>query len=140
MNMQEQPQRSKWYQSRMTLVLLGFLVIGGFFLVTGHTAHVLEALPFLLFLLCPLMMLFMHGGHGRHGGHGGHDEHPPEGGKAMNTNVPAYGLWLLVVMNAAVFIIFAFSFTHPSTGRDWRSFGAFSAFVVALFSRCMASL
>jgi protein-S-isoprenylcysteine O-methyltransferase Ste14 len=33
-----------------------------------------------------------------------------------------------------VFIIFAFSFTHPRTGRDWRSFGAFSAFLVALFT------
>ncbi len=37
----------------------------------------------------------------------------------MNTNVPAYGLWLLVVMNALVFIIFAFSFSRPRTGRDW---------------------
>jgi len=52
----------------------------------------------------------------------------------MNTDVPAYGLWPLVVINAAALIIFAFSFTHPSTGRDWRSFGAFSAFVVALFT------
>ena len=52
----------------------------------------------------------------------------------MNTNVPAYGLWLLVVMNALVFIIFAFSFSRPRTGRDWRSFGAFSAFIVALFT------
>jgi cell division protein FtsW (lipid II flippase) len=78
MNMQEQPQRSKWYQSRLTWVLLGFIAIGGFFLVTEHTAHVLGALPFILFLLCPLMMLFMHGGHG---GHGGHDEQPPEGGR-----------------------------------------------------------
>ncbi len=52
----------------------------------------------------------------------------------MNTSVPAYGLWLLVIINAGVFIIFAFSFTHPRTGRDWRSFGAFSAFVVALFT------
>jgi len=52
----------------------------------------------------------------------------------MNTVVPAYGLWPLVVINALVFIIFAFSFTHPRTGRDWRSFGAFSAFVVALFT------
>jgi len=33
-----------------------------------------------------------------------------------------------------VFIIFAFSFSHPRTRRDWRSFGAFSAFLVALFS------
>jgi protein-S-isoprenylcysteine O-methyltransferase Ste14 len=33
-----------------------------------------------------------------------------------------------------VFLIFAFSFTRPRTSRDWRSFGAFSAFVVALFT------
>jgi len=47
---------------------------------------------------------------------------------------PAYGLWPLVVINAAVFILFAFSFTKPKTARDWRSFGAFSAFLVALFT------
>jgi protein-S-isoprenylcysteine O-methyltransferase Ste14 len=47
---------------------------------------------------------------------------------------PAYGLWPLVIMNAAVFILFAFSFFRPRTGRDWRSFGAFSAFIVALFA------
>jgi methanethiol S-methyltransferase len=46
----------------------------------------------------------------------------------------AYDLWSLVVINSAVFIIFAFSFTHPHTKRDWRSFGAFSAFLVALFT------
>ena len=45
-----------------------------------------------------------------------------------------YGLWTLVVLNSAVFIIFAFSFTKPKTSRDWRSLGAFSAFVVALFT------
>jgi protein-S-isoprenylcysteine O-methyltransferase Ste14 len=45
----------------------------------------------------------------------------------------AYGLWSLVVINAAVFILFAFSFAKPQTSRDWRSFGAFSAFLVALF-------
>ncbi len=49
----------------------------------------------------------------------------------MSTDVPAYGLWPLVIMNALVFIIFAFSFTRPHTARDWRSFGAFSAFVHA---------
>ena len=49
-------------------------------------------------------------------------------------SAPAYGLWLLVAINTAVFVIFAFSFTHPRTGRDWRSFGAFSAFLVALFT------
>lgn len=52
----------------------------------------------------------------------------------MTTDVPAYGLWPLVILNAGVFIIFAFSFTHPRTARDWRSFGAFSAFLVALFT------
>jgi protein-S-isoprenylcysteine O-methyltransferase Ste14 len=46
----------------------------------------------------------------------------------------AYGLWLLVILNAGIFIIFAFSFTRPRTARDWRSFGAFSAFLVALFT------
>ena len=47
---------------------------------------------------------------------------------------PAYGLWLLVVINSAIFIMFAFSFTRPRTGRDWRSFGAFAGFIVALFT------
>lgn len=52
----------------------------------------------------------------------------------MQTETPAYGLWTLVILNSAVFIIFAFSFFKPKTGRDWRSFGAFSAFLVALFT------
>ncbi len=46
----------------------------------------------------------------------------------------AYGLWSLVVINSLVFIIFAFSFARPQTKRDWRSFGALSAFLVALFT------
>jgi methanethiol S-methyltransferase len=49
-------------------------------------------------------------------------------------DVPAYGLWSLVFINSAVFILFAFSFFKPQTKRDWRSFGAFSAFLVALFT------
>ncbi len=52
----------------------------------------------------------------------------------MNGEVPAYGLWGLVVINTAVFVFFAFSFFKPRTRRDWRSFGAFSAFIVALFT------
>jgi protein-S-isoprenylcysteine O-methyltransferase Ste14 len=52
----------------------------------------------------------------------------------MTAETPAYGLWLLVLVNSAVFIIFAFSFTRPRGPRDWRSFGAFSAFLVALFT------
>ncbi|MDA1106993.1 MAG: isoprenylcysteine carboxylmethyltransferase family protein [Proteobacteria bacterium] len=50
------------------------------------------------------------------------------------SDIPAYGLWSLVIINSLVFIIFAFSFTKPGTARDWRSFGAFSAFIVALFT------
>ncbi len=48
--------------------------------------------------------------------------------------VPEYGLWFLVFLNSAIFILFAFSFFPPRTKRDWRSFGAFSAFLIALFT------
>ena len=44
---------------------------------------------------------------------------------------PSYGFWLFAFINSAVFILFAFSFFKPQTSRDWRSFGAFSAFIVA---------
>jgi protein-S-isoprenylcysteine O-methyltransferase Ste14 len=49
-------------------------------------------------------------------------------------SMPAYGLWSLVLINSAVFIFFAFTFFKPQTTRDWRSFGAFSAFLLALFT------
>ena len=52
----------------------------------------------------------------------------------MHDNTPAYGLWSLVVLNSAVFIMFSFSFFHPRTTRDWRTLGAFAAFIVALFT------
>ncbi len=52
----------------------------------------------------------------------------------MTDAAPAYGLWSLVIINSAIFIFFAFSFFRPQTKRDWRSFGAFSAFLVALFT------
>jgi protein-S-isoprenylcysteine O-methyltransferase Ste14 len=45
-----------------------------------------------------------------------------------------YGLWTLVVIDSAVFILFAISFFHPRGGRDWRALGGFSAFIVALFA------
>lgn len=50
-------------------VLIAFLAIAAFFLITEHQAHLLGALPFLLLLACPLMHLFMHHGHGAHGSH-----------------------------------------------------------------------
>jgi len=52
----------------------------------------------------------------------------------MSETTNAYGLWSLVIINSAVFIMFAFSFFKPQTATDWRSFGAFSAFLVALFT------
>ncbi|HUX64493.1 isoprenylcysteine carboxylmethyltransferase family protein [Sulfuricella sp.] len=52
----------------------------------------------------------------------------------MTSAAPAYGLWSLAVINSLVFIVFAFSFSKPKTRREWRSFGAFSAFIVALFA------
>lgn len=52
----------------------------------------------------------------------------------MTNEAQAYGLWPLVILNSAIFIVFAFSFAKPQTSRDWRSFGAFSAFLVALFT------
>ncbi|WP_114968566.1 methyltransferase family protein [Rhodoferax ferrireducens] len=51
----------------------------------------------------------------------------------MNHDTPSYGLWLLVIFNSAIFIMFAYSFFKPATARDWRTFGAFAAFIVALF-------
>jgi len=51
----------------------------------------------------------------------------------MNQDPAAYGLWSLVVFNSAIFVMFAYSFFKPATARDWRTFSAFSAFIVALF-------
>ncbi len=51
----------------------------------------------------------------------------------MSHSESAYGLWSLVVLNSAIFIMFAYSFFKPANARDWRTFSAFSAFIVALF-------
>jgi protein-S-isoprenylcysteine O-methyltransferase Ste14 len=52
----------------------------------------------------------------------------------MEHGMDSYGLWSLVILYSAIFIIFAFSFAKPQSKSDWRSFGAFSAFLVALFT------
>jgi hypothetical protein len=57
-------------------VLLVFLGIVAFFLLTEHTAHVFGVLPYLFLLVCPLLHLFIHG---EHGGDGGHGTRPGEG-------------------------------------------------------------
>jgi protein-S-isoprenylcysteine O-methyltransferase Ste14 len=55
------------------------------------------------------------------------------GTQPMN-NTSAYGHWLLVLVNSLVLLVFVFSFYRPRTKRDWRTFGGFAAFVVALFT------
>lgn len=60
-----------------TLVPIGFLAIGGYFLWTEHRAHVATAIPYLPFILlaaCAVMHLF-------HGGHGGHQHDEPDHSK-----------------------------------------------------------
>lgn len=52
----------------------------------------------------------------------------------MNSTENAYSLWLLVIVNSAFFILFAFSFFKPQSRRDWRTFSLYSAFIVALFT------
>ena len=49
-------------------------------------------------------------------------------------NSYAYGMWIAVIFNIALFLFFAFSFLIPKKRREWRSLGVFSAFIVALFA------
>lgn len=46
----------------------------------------------------------------------------------------SYGLWSTVIVNILVFGIFTYTAFKPATKRDWRTLGAFTAFMVALFS------
>ena len=62
------PSAGSWLQSRTGLVLLAFLAIAFFYLVTEHTAHLFGVLPFLLLPLCLALHFFMHGSHDGHGG------------------------------------------------------------------------
>jgi len=64
-------EKGGFFSSRASVVLIGFLAIAGFYLVTEHRAHVATAIPYLAWLLllaCPLMHMFMHRSHGGHGG------------------------------------------------------------------------
>lgn len=65
-NMSIKPVTTKGCSPKSKLVLVGFLIVAGYFLFTEHRAHlggVLYYLPFLFLLACPLMHIFMHGGH-----------------------------------------------------------------------------
>lgn len=48
--------------------------------------------------------------------------------------VYAYGMWTVVVFNSVLFLFFVSSFLGPQRKFDWRSMGAFTAFIVALFT------
>lgn len=66
MDHSDRPSNLTWL-SPTYIVLFGFLVVIGFFLITEHGAHLLGILPWLILLACPLMHIFH--GHGHH--HGG---------------------------------------------------------------------
>jgi hypothetical protein len=66
------PEKSN---ARAKIVLVVFVAIAAFFLLTEHRAHLYGYLPYLLILACPLMHLFHHGGHGGHGKHTPRNDH-----------------------------------------------------------------
>ncbi|MCG5480183.1 DUF2933 domain-containing protein [Sinorhizobium alkalisoli] len=57
-----------FWRSNTGIVLSGFLLIGGFLLLSEHRLHAFSYLPYLLVLACPLLHLFHHG-YGSHGAH-----------------------------------------------------------------------
>ena len=63
-------QMGDFLRSRSGVVLLVFLGVAAFYLITEHGAHLFGFLPFALLLLCPLMHLFMHRRRGSHGAPG----------------------------------------------------------------------
>src|SRR3989338_3410820 len=46
----------------------------------------------------------------------------------------AYGMWTVVAFNVIFFLFFVLSFIKPKTKIEWRSMGAFAAFIAALFT------
>ena len=66
---------------KMNIVLIGFGLIGAFFLIAEHRAHVLPYLPWLFLAVCLFMHRSMHGGHA----HGKHN-HRGNSGDAMRMN------------------------------------------------------
>ena len=45
-----------------------------------------------------------------------------------------YGFWSLVLVNVGIFVLLTLSYLTPVKRREWRSFGVFTAFVIALFT------
>jgi heme/copper-type cytochrome/quinol oxidase subunit 4 len=85
--METQQNSNGLFSSRSGFVLIAFLVIIAFFLVTEHTAHLFGILPWLMLFACPFLH-FLHGRHGRHSkdrkepvNHAENPNHNPQGGK-----------------------------------------------------------
>lgn len=78
-----------WLFSRTGIATAGAVVVLGFLIYTGHSAHLLGALPWLLILACPLMHVLMHGGHGSHHHHRENVEKPKSDEK-QGTNEPPH--------------------------------------------------
>lgn len=45
-----------------------------------------------------------------------------------------YGWWGLVVFHLALFLFFGLTYLRPMRRREWRSLGAYAAFIVALYT------
>ena len=73
MDHRQQDLPSFW-RSPAGIALAVVIAVGGFYLLTEHTAHVFGVLPYLLVLACPLMHMFMH--HGHHHGDHSHGQQP----------------------------------------------------------------
>jgi hypothetical protein len=76
MTAMQEHAREPFWRTKSGIVLIGFLLVAGFFLLTEHAAHVYGVLPYLLILACPLMHLFHHHGGHRHQ----HDRSDPDTG------------------------------------------------------------
>ena len=133
------PVSAPWWKTRSGVVLCGFLLVAAFYLLTEHTAHVFGVLPYLLHARLPAdASLHASRGAWRAWRDPVHRNHPNHRDKAMHHDprrrtglrpvdlgdpqLPRLHHLRLQLRQAAL------------AGRDWRSFSAFSAFVVALFT------
>ncbi len=46
----------------------------------------------------------------------------------------AYGMWPVALVSIGIFVFFVLSYLKPTKRREWHSMGAYSAFIVALFT------
>lgn len=77
--------------SPANIVLMVFLGVGGFYLLSEHRAHLIGAGPLIILLgLCIVMHFFMHGSHGGHAG-SHHDREEQPGGGATGSRRTEHG-------------------------------------------------